>query len=42
MYQFIPLQRDYLRETSLKGNVATGEGKDLNATCTLNKDMKLE
>ena len=42
MYQFISLQRDYLCETSLKGNVATDEGKDLNETCTLSKEMKLE
>ena len=32
MYQFIPLQRDYLCETSLKANVATDEGKDQNET----------
>ena len=32
MYQFIPLQRDYLYETSLKANVATDEGKDQNET----------
>ena len=28
MYQYIPLQRDYLCETSIKANVATDEGKD--------------
>ena len=28
MYQFIPLQRDYLSEISLKANVATDESKD--------------
>ena len=32
MYQFIPLQRDYLCEPSLKANVATDEGKDQNET----------
>ena len=32
MYQFIPLQCDYLCETSLKANVATGESKDRNET----------
>ena len=42
MYQFIQLQRDYLCETSLKGNVATDEGEDRNETWTLNKEMKLE
>ena len=42
MYQFISLQRDYLCETSLKGNVATDESKDLSETCTLNKEVKLE
>ena len=42
MYQFIPLQRDNLYETSLKVNVATGEGKDWNETWTLKKEMKLE
>ena len=30
--QFIPLQRDYLCQTSLKANVATDEGKDRNET----------
>ena len=30
MYQFILLQRDYLRETSLEENVATVGGKDRN------------
>ena len=30
MYQFIPLQCDYLCENSLKANVATDEGKDRN------------
>ena len=30
MYQFIPLQRDYLCKTLLKANVATDEGKDQN------------
>ena len=42
MYPLIPLQRDYLCETSLKANVATDEGKDQNETWTLNKEMKLE
>ena len=42
MYQFIPLQRDYLWKTSLKANVASDEGKDRNETWTLNKEMKLE
>ena len=42
MYQFIPLQRDYLCETSIKANVATGEGKDRNEAWTLNNEMKLE
>ena len=32
MYQFIPLQRDYRCETSLKANVAIDEGKDRNET----------
>ena len=32
MYQFIPLQRDYLCEPLLKANVATNEGKDQNET----------
>ena len=35
MHRFIPLQRDYLCETSLKkkkANVATDEGKDRNET----------
>ena len=32
MYQFIPLQRDYLCETSLKANVVTDGGKDRNET----------
>ena len=41
MYQFIPLQGDYLYETSLKENVAT-EGKEQHETRTLNKEMKLE
>ena len=42
MYQFIPLQRDYLCEPSLKANVATDEGKDQNETWTLKKEMNLE
>ena len=42
MYQFIPLQRDYLCETSLKANVATDQGKDPNEPRTLNKEIKLE
>ena len=42
MYQFIPLQGDYLYETSLKENVATDEGKEEHETRTLNKEMKLE
>ena len=33
MYQFIPLQRDYVCETLLKkANVVTDEGKDRNET----------
>ena len=32
MYQFIPLQRDYLCETLLKANVVTDEGKDRKET----------
>ena len=42
MYQFIPLQDDYLSETSLKANVTTDEGIDQNKTWTLNKEIKLE
>ena len=42
MYQFIPLQRDYLCEPLLKANVATDEGKDQNETWTLKKEMNLE
>ena len=32
MYQFIPLQRDYPCETSLKAGAPTDEGKDRNET----------
>ena len=42
MYEFIPLQRDYLCEASLKANAATDEVKEQNETWTLNKEMKLE
>ena len=42
MYQYIPLQRDYLCETSIKANVATDEGKDRYEAWTLNKEMELE
>ena len=42
MYQFIPLQDDYLSETSLKANVTIDDGIDQNKMWTLNKEIKLE
>ena len=42
MYQFIPLERDYLCQILLNANVAILEGKDRNETWKLNKEVKLE